>query len=419
MRITYNGQDIEYNVVNALVDQPSLIRVNVVKPEWFTNQDLQALVTFINNRNGEFQGFIQLRREFEEQSGNIIDPNLWKNLSNTEQLKFEFKGYLRAVKRAYLERSLQTVSQTYTQAPTTELTNQMQELLNKLHEPDEIPVETMTDLGNKLIERMNHDATDGIHSFRFVDNLTKRGLVGGELLTIGARPAVGKSSFCVNLAIKALRKDPELTIDFFSLEMPNEENHNRIMANLTAVPSQMFANPYKTIKGADRFNVEAAIKMVDAWDLVFYDQFSQIQDIANKISERAAGAKQGKYLAIIDYLQLITNPSERDHRLQIEGVTRQLKLLTNQLNIPIILLSQLSRGIESRDNKQPMLSDLRETGAIEQDSNVVAFLYREHEQPQATDTLIFDVQKNRGGELRKSKIKFIKSIQKMTERFDS
>lgn len=415
----YSGTDIEFNVVNALVDSPSLIRVNVVKPEWFTDPDLRALVSFINDRNGEFKGFIQLRREFEERNGHPAPDSFWEQLANSEQLKFEFKGYLRAVKRGYLERSLQEVSEQYSDTPTTELANQMQELLNKLSEPDEIPVETMADLGNNLEHRMDHEVTDGIHTFNFIDNLTGRGLVGGELLTIGARPAVGKSAFCVNLVIKAFRKDADLTIDFFSLEMPNEENHNRIMANLTAIPLQKFSNPFKTIKGTDRFNTETAIKMVNKWNLVFYDQYSRIQDIANKISERAAGAQQGKYLAIIDYLQLVTNPNEREHRLEIESITRQLKLLTNTLNIPIILLSQLSRGIESRDNKQPKLSDLRESGSIEQDSNAVAFLYREHDQPEAVDDLIFDVQKNREGQLRKSKIKFVKNIQKMTQRFDT
>ncbi|GAB6091763.1 DnaB-like helicase C-terminal domain-containing protein [Furfurilactobacillus curtus] len=415
----YSGTDIEFNVVNALVDQPSLIRVNVVKPEWFTNPDLRALVKFINERNGEFKGFIQLRREFDERNGHPVPDDFWKQLSNSEQLKFEFKGYLRAVKRAYLERSLQELSRQYAETPRTSITKEMQKLLEKMNQPDEIPVETMTDLGKQLEKRLDEETTDGIHTFNFIDNLTGRGLVGGELLTIGARPAVGKSAFCANLVIKAFRKDPDLTIDFFSLEMPNKENHNRIMANLTAIPLQKFSNPHQMIKGTDRFNLEAGIKMVDKWDLVFYDQFSDIQSIASKITERAASAQTGKYLAIIDYLQLVTNPNEKERRLQVEGVTRQLKLMTNQLNIPIILLSQLSRGIESRDNGTPRLSDLRESGSIEQDSNAVAFLYREHATPQAVDNLIFDVQKNREGQLRTAKIKFVKNTQKMTERFDS
>lgn len=125
-----------------------------------------------------------------------------------------------------------------------------------------------------------------------------------------------------------------------------------------------------------------------------------LQQIEKVIRQRTASAK-GQYLAVVDYLGLITVPRQSDRRLQIEQITRELKVLTNELNIPILLLSQLSRNIEQRQSQRPMLSDLRESGSIEQDSNAVGFLYNE-DRSQAHEkirSVIFSIQKNREGEL--------------------
>ncbi|WP_263849068.1 DnaB helicase C-terminal domain-containing protein [Lacticaseibacillus nasuensis] len=146
--------------------------------------------------------------------------------------------------------------------------------------------------------------------------------------------------------------------------------------------------------------VEEAGQTLRSYDLRLWDKQLKLQQIVKVLRQRAATAKHG-YLAIVDYLGLIEVPGQPDRRLQIEEVTRQFKLLTNELDVPIIMLSQLSRGIESRNDKKPMLSDLRESGSIEQDSNAVGFLWNSDRSNEKSDvrSVTLTIAKNREGAL--------------------
>ncbi|WP_259767005.1 DnaB helicase C-terminal domain-containing protein [Pediococcus pentosaceus] len=137
-----------------------------------------------------------------------------------------------------------------------------------------------------------------------------------------------------------------------------------------------------------------------------YDGLETLGEIVRMIRKNASKAKQGKYLAIIDYIGLVKVPNVKDRYIEVGEVTRELKRLTNEFNIPIVALSQLSRGIENRQDKTPLLSDLRESGSIEQDSNVVAFLHR----PEKVDSdrvVQLSIRKNREGELADINFTFI------------
>lgn len=412
----YSGEDIEFAVVNSLIDNPGLIRVNVIDPDWFVNKSLGLLVKFLNEHNGDFTGFMPLRRQFNDDYPGQVSDQLWVDLGNSEQLKFQFSGFLASVKHSYLVRSLQDVSERYMQAPTTKLMDQMKLIISQLDKPAEIPTETTADLQKQKEYELTHEQQSGIRTFSFIDSIGGRGLMGGQLLTIGARPSVGKSALCTNIVSQALQKDSSLCVDFFSLEMPNKDNYDRLLSNLTGIPNHIIKSPYEALGPAQEQSLKFAMDMVTKWNLNFYDNFMTIQAIAHKIEEQAAKTPTGKYLAIIDYLQLVTNPKQsRDHRLEIESITRQLKLLTNQFNIPIIMLSQLSRSDKNNANKPPVLSDLRESGSIEQDSNAVAFLYRKEHEIHAEEDLVFDVQKNREGNLQKAFIHFKKNVQQMSQ----
>ena len=222
----------------------------------------------------------------------------------------------------------------------------------------------------------------------------------GRLLTIGARPAVGKSAFAINIIIEALKQQPELTVDMFSLEMSNSENYNRLLACKTGISAGKFINPKRSLSDAEKIEVEKAGNVLKDYHLQFYDKQVELHQIVKTIRQRAADAPKG-YLAVIDYLGLIGVRSHADRRLQIEEITRQFKVLTNEIGIPIVLLSQLSRGIENRQDKQPVLSDLRESGSIEQDSNAVGFLWNSDRENEKSDvrTVTLTIAKNREGAL--------------------
>jgi len=137
-----------------------------------------------------------------------------------------------------------------------------------------------------------------------------------------------------------------------------------------------------------------------------YDGLETLGEIVQTIRKNASKTKQGKYLAIIDYIGLVKVPNVKERYIEVGEVTRELKRLTNEFNIPIVALSQLSRGIENRPDKRPQLSDLRESGSIEQDSNVVAFLHR----PEKVDSdrvVQLSIRKNREGELADINFTFI------------
>ena len=248
---------------------------------------------------------------------------------------------------------------------------------------------------------MIHGATDnGIKTYFTLNNILGGGLMPGRLLTIGARPGVGKSAFAVNLIIEALKQQPELTVDMFSLEMSNAENYNRLLACKTGISAGKFINPQKSLSDAEKVEVEKAGNVLKDYHLQLYDKQVELPQIVKTMRQRAADADKG-YLAIVDYLGLIGVRSQSDRRLQIEEITRQFKVLTNELGIPIVLLSQLSRGIENRQDKQPVLSDLRESGSIEQDSNAVGFLWNSDRQNEKSDirTVTLTIAKNREGAL--------------------
>jgi replicative DNA helicase len=231
-------------------------------------------------------------------------------------------------------------------------------------------------------------------------------MYGSMLFTIGARPSTGKTAFSVNLAYEALMNDKEVEVDFFTLEMNKQEMLNRFISRMTGVSSSMLRSKANELDDIVKSLISKSTATLLNSKLRVYDGLETLGEIVQTIRKNASKAKQGKYLAIIDYIGLVKVPNVKDRYIEVGEVTRELKRLTNEFNIPIVALSQLSRGIESRQDKTPVLSDLRESGSIEQDSNVVAFLHRP--QKVNSDRVVqLSIRKNREGELADINFTFI------------
>lgn len=208
--------------------------------------------------------------------------------------------------------------------------------------------------------------------FNSYDKITG-GLHGSDLLILAARPAVGKTAFAINLAINVAKQNK--TVLFFSLEMGNEQLYNRILAICSKLPA-------KKIK-ENNLNQEELIisnkteeKIKNYHIYIAGDATVTVLDIKNYA--RRFKMNNNLDFIVIDYLQLISSISHNKQReQQVSEISRSLKLLAKELNVPILALSQLSRGVENRSDKRPLLSDLRESGAIEQDADQVIFLHRE------------------------------------------
>ena len=208
-----------------------------------------------------------------------------------------------------------------------------------------------------------------------LDNMTT-GLHEDELIILAARPAMGKTAFALNIAQNvAVRGDNQPTVAIFSLEMGAESLVNRMLC----AEGGINANHLRT------GNLDT-----DEWDALWVAMGSlagtnvYIDDTAGiKVPEIRAKCRRLKKRTgnlssiVIDYLQLIEGSNSENRQQEVSEISRQLKKLAKELSVPVIALSQLSRGVEQRQDKRPVMSDIRESGSIEQDADIVAFLYRD------------------------------------------
>ena len=211
--------------------------------------------------------------------------------------------------------------------------------------------------------------------FRDLDAKTE-GLQKSDLILIAARPAMGKTAFVLNIA-EYVALHSNSTIALFSLEMSKEQLVKRMLAMNSMVDSQKIRTG--DLEDDDWDKLVGSVRKIGNSNLVI-DDTSGITASELRSKCRKLKIEQGLDLVIIDYLQLMTGAGKRksDSRQQeISDISRSLKVMARELNVPVIALSQLSRAVESRPDKRPMLSDLRESGAIEQDADIVMFIYRD------------------------------------------
>ena len=202
------------------------------------------------------------------------------------------------------------------------------------------------------------------------------GLNKSDLMILAARPAMGKTSLALNIALNVAKKYPKKTVAFFSLEMSKEQLVTRLLSN------ESFVDNKKLTSG--QLSVEEWTKIGIASSALSQTDIRVDDNPSLTVAEMNAKCRRIDDLAlvVIDYLQLMTSAGTKtaanENRQQIvTDISRSLKIMAKELNVPILCLSQLSRANESRQDKRPMMSDLRESGAIEQDADEVLFIYRE------------------------------------------
>jgi replicative DNA helicase len=243
--------------------------------------------------------------------------------------------------------------------------------------------------------------------FRDLDALMS-GMQAGNLIVVAARPGVGKSSFVTNLA-RNVAVDARAPVGLFSLEMSRWEIGMRLLCGEARVPWDRIRN--KRVGAEDWSNiVQAAEKLHDAPLSIVDSGNVTIVDIRAR-ARRLATRQQGLGAIVVDYLQLMSHHRRVDNRQQeIAEISRSLKLLAKELNIPVIAVSQLNRDPERRQDKRPQLSDLRESGAIEQDADVVIFIHRDDTDVATKGTADLIVAKHRNGPTDTVKLAFLPSL---------
>ena len=259
----------------------------------------------------------------------------------------------------------------------------------------DVLVDSFTNL-EKLYNQKQH-VTGVPTQFYDLDDKTA-GLHGSELILVAARPAMGKTAFALNIATNAALR-ANVPVAIFSLEMSKDQLVNRMLCSEAMVDS----NKVRTGK----LDEEDWTKLAEAIGPlseagVYIDDTPGISVMEIRTKCRKLKMEKNIGLVVIDYLQLISGSNKRNgsREQEISEISRSLKVLAKELNVPVIALSQLSRAVEQRDDHRPMLSDLRESGAIEQDADIVMFLYRDdyyNKESAEKDIAEVIIAKQRGG----------------------
>jgi replicative DNA helicase len=256
----------------------------------------------------------------------------------------------------------------------------------------------------------SREAVTGLSTgFVDLDDMTS-GLQKGDLIIIAARPAMGKTSFCLNMAQYASLKTGD-TVGIFSLEMSKEQ----LVIRMLCADARVDSHRLKTGNLQEKDWARLAKAYADlSTSKIYIDDSAMITPLEIRAKCRRLKAEQGLSLVIVDYLQLVTGAGRTENRQQeISGISRSMKGLAKELDIPVIALSQLSRAPEARSDKRPELSDLRESGSLEQDADIVMMIFREDEyKPTEENRGIAEIliKKQRNGPTGSVKLAFIKEF---------
>ena len=401
---------------SMLRDKDAVIAaMETLKPDSFYREDDKAIYEAMQNlySRAEPIDLITLKNELEtmsklEQVGGL---EYLANLPEKAPTSANVQKYISIVDEKSMLRSLiktanELVDLGYSQTEDVEdimdhaekkIFDIMQKKSQKGYSPiKDVLVESFTKL-EELYNRKQH-ITGVPTGFTDLDYRTA-GLHGSELILIAARPAMGKTAFALNLASNAAIRG-KTGVAIFSLEMSKDQLVNRMLCSEAMVDS----NKMRTgkLEEDDWAKLAQAIGPLSESN-VFIDDTPGITVMEIRTKCRKLKLEKNIGLVIIDYLQLITGNSKKggSREQEISEISRSLKILAKELNVPVIALSQLSRAVEQRPDHRPMLSDLRESGAIEQDADIVMFLYRDdvyNKESEKKDIAEVIIAKQRGGQ---------------------
>lgn len=238
---------------------------------------------------------------------------------------------------------------------------------------------TMPQMLNSVFQRVesiraNPMGTAGVPTgFLEFDNKTQ-GLAAGDLVILAARPSMGKTTFAMNIA-EYVALDVGGAVAVFSMEMSAEQLGFRMIASRGGIPMQQLRSGELSDQEMDQLTWTIG-RLRDA--KLFVDETGALSPLELRARARRLAQREDLKLVVVDYIQLMQVPGTRENRTnEISEISRSLKALAKELGVPVLALSQLNRGVEQRDNKRPRMSDLRESGGIEQDADIIMFIYRD------------------------------------------
>ena len=383
---TYNI-NIEKSVLSSIFFDPSLfeeISTNLSYTDFYypAHRDIYKAIEELHNSDQPIdEDFVKKRLELDKKfdENAFIEIISTNPIANTLAHVIEIKNY--ATRRELSSLALQIKHTTDDEnISTDEVVNEIQAKLYQITQNSSVSdfkdsnkiakdtldyIKEMKARGNKYLIGLDTGFTDL--------NKQTTGFGKGDLIIIAARPSMGKTALVLNMVLKSLNKDKGVV--FFSLEMPAEQLFLRLLSADTSIPLQRLR--IGDLDNAQWDTLNSSINKLEKKKLFVDDDgglnINQLKGKLRKLKSKHPEIE----LIVIDYLQLMSGTSNKDRHNEVSEISRGLKLLAREMEVPIIALSQLNRGVDSRPDKRPMLSDLRESGAIEQDADIIMFVYRD------------------------------------------
>ena len=297
-------------IVETLLNKPELIDSIYINTDWFTDIKLRNIVKAMQSLDLQERTLLNIFNEMDN-DGSVEYKNL-VDIQGGFVTSASFENDVKSLHKLYAQRNLEVSMDVYKQYPKKQELANLSEAIAELEKIDEAEDDgKLEDAIEELQVRLTSGKPTGIKSFEKLDNLLAGGLYGSMLFTIGARPSVGKTAYAVNLARQIVSEDPEVQVDFFTLEMNKREMLNRFISAVVNVDSQKLKNP----SGLDLLfseQVSAGIDWVRNHKIRIYDRVLTLGGILSVIKKNAAKAKPDKYVAIIDYIGLVKVNGRQD-----------------------------------------------------------------------------------------------------------
>ncbi len=384
--------EAEEAVLGAVLVNPSSIGkiIDYIKPESFYKPAHKVIFEAVSElfKKGEpvdivtVSEFLRNEDKLEKAGGRSYINDLALNVVTTANIEYYAKIIQeKEIKRSLISAGSEIVSMSYENEETDIVLDNAQKLIfdiaSQKDTSDLVPIQKLVVSSYEMIEQRynNKDDLVGVTTGFYELNDITSGFQKSDLIILAARPSMGKTAFALNLAQNVALKGKK-AVAIFSLEMPKQQLVKRMLCSEAEVDTSRVTAGNLQSKDWEKL-VDAMTRLSDT--KIYIDDASgvTVTDIKAKC-RRLMMEEKDLGLVVIDYLQLMEgggNPNDRNQ--QISQISRGLKGLARELNVPVIALSQLSRGVEQRNDKRPMLSDLRDSGAIEQDADIVMFIYRD------------------------------------------
>ena len=398
--------ELEKEILASLITEPKLIEDIEINEKWFYGEDnrmiFETLAMLGGSLENEYELFAYLRQsERSKHIGIQTIQSIKQSCLTTSQV--DNNAFI--LKQQHLTNEVQRLSEKTSQLPTAEsmleLKIAMEDLENARVKKDSGDV---SDTIDNMIKYLEVDRPSGVKTYPIMNTFLGGGFYPGSVTTIAARPSEGKSVLAVNLVDLAIQRNENIICDIFTLEMNQEEVLQRFLSKWAKIPVVNLRKANRKLNAQEKAQVAEMLRNFKKRGINIDFESDAIEKIVRQMKRRSLQASsEGKqYFVVIDYIGLIKTEKKHFNRVaEVSDITATIKRIATTRGISVIQLAQMNRGVESRGSDSepalPVLSDLRDSGSIEQDSDVVLFIHR----PEGLTSDKFDLiaRKNRQGSL--------------------